>query len=159
MDTFFSAYHIFHPLKWDNVMIKIIDTGGVSANHDGTFNTLRPRQKCRHYADIFIWIFGMKMYSFLLKFHWHLFQRVQLIKFQHWFRWWLGADQATSHYPKQWSLVYWRIYASPGLNELIVMLSINGYDGKSDIYVNLKAIHISCIHLGCRLISNQLLIV
>ena len=27
-----------------------------------------------------------------------LFQRVQLTIFQHWFRWWLGTDQATSYY-------------------------------------------------------------
>ena len=38
--------------------------------------------------------------------------------FQHWFREWLGAVQATSHYLNQWWLVYWRIYASLGLNEL-----------------------------------------
>ena len=38
--------------------------------------------------------------------------------FQHWFRKWLGAVQATSHYLNQWWLVYRRIYASLGLNEL-----------------------------------------
>ena len=45
----------------------------------------------------------------------------QLIKStisQLWFRWWLGADQATSHYLDQWWLDYRRIYASLGLNEL-----------------------------------------
>ena len=60
----------------------------------------------------------MKMFEFRLKFHWSLFLRVQLTIFQHWFRWWLGAVQATSHYLNQWWLVYWRIYASLGLNEL-----------------------------------------
>ena len=60
-----------------------------------------------------------KMYKFRLKFHWSLFPRVQLTISQHWFRWWLGADQATSHYLNQWWLIYWRIYASLGLNELI----------------------------------------
>ena len=34
---------------------------------------------------------------------------------EHWFRWWFGADQATSNYLNQWWLSYWRIYASPGL--------------------------------------------
>ena len=58
----------------------------------------------------------MKMYEFRLRFHWSLFLRVQLTIFQHWFRKWLGADQATSHYLKQWWLVYRRIYASLGLN-------------------------------------------
>ena len=60
----------------------------------------------------------MKMCEFWLKFHWSLFLRVQLTIFQHWFRWWLGADQATSHYLNQWWLVYRRIYASLGPNEL-----------------------------------------
>ena len=67
------------------------------------------------FANAFSW---MKMFKFLLKFHWSLFLRAQLTIFQHWFRWWLGADQATSHYLNQWWLNYWRIYASLGLNEL-----------------------------------------
>ena len=40
--------------------------------------------------------FKMKMDEFRLKFHWSLFLGVQLTIFQHWFRWWHGADQATS---------------------------------------------------------------
>ena len=60
----------------------------------------------------------MKMNEFRIGFHWSLFLRFELTIFQHWFRWWLGADQATSHYLNQWWLVYWRIYASLGLNEL-----------------------------------------
>ena len=38
--------------------------------------------------------------------------------------WSQPARQATSHYPNQWQLVYWRIYASLGLNELTVELDI-----------------------------------
>ena len=60
----------------------------------------------------------MKMFEFRLKFHWSLFLRVQLTIFRHWFRWWLGAVQATSHYLNQWWLDYRRIYASFSLNEL-----------------------------------------
>ena len=60
----------------------------------------------------------MKMLEFPIKFHWSFFIRVQLTISQHWFRWWLGADQATSHYLNQWWLDYRRIYASLGLNEL-----------------------------------------
>ena len=45
--------------------------------------------------------------------------RVQMTIFHYWFRSWLGADQATSHYLNQWRLVHWRIYASLGLNGLI----------------------------------------
>ena len=65
-------------------------------------------------SNAFSW---MKMLEFRLKFHWSLFLRVQLTIVHHWFRCWLGADQATSHYLNQWWLDYWRIYASLGLNE------------------------------------------
>ena len=67
------------------------------------------------FSSAFSW---MKMFEFGLKFHWSLFLRVQLTIFQHWFWLWLGADQATSHNLNQWWLFYWRIYVSPGLNEL-----------------------------------------
>ena len=63
----------------------------------------------------FLW---MKSFVFWLKFHWRLFLRVQLTIYQHWFRKWLDTDQATSHYLSQWWWIYWRIYASLGLNEL-----------------------------------------
>ena len=51
----------------------------------------------------------MEMYEVRLKFHLALFLGLWLILFQHWFRLWLGADQATSHYLNQWWLVYWCI--------------------------------------------------
>ena len=58
----------------------------------------------------------MKMYKFRLRFHWSLFPRVQLIICQHW----LGAVQATLSEPLSETLsVYWHIYMSLGLNELI----------------------------------------
>ena len=63
----------------------------------------------------FSWV---RMYEFQLKFHWSLFLGAQLTIFYHWFIQWLGADHATSSYLNQWWWVYWRIYASPGLNEL-----------------------------------------
>ena len=66
-------------------------------------------------SNAFSW---MKMLEFRLRVHWSLFLRVQLTIFLHWFRKWLGAGQATKHYLNQWWLVYWRIYASLGLNEL-----------------------------------------
>ena len=44
---------------------------------------------------------------------------VKLTTFQHWFRKWLGVDQATSHYLKQWWIIY--IYESFGLSELICL--------------------------------------
>ena len=44
----------------------------------------------------------MKIVVFCLKFHWNIFTRVQLTIIHHWFRWWLDAKQATSHYQNQW---------------------------------------------------------
>ena len=61
---------------------------------------------------------SMKIVVFWLNFHWNMFPRIKLTIIQHWFRYWLGADQATSHYLNQWWLFYRRIYASLGLNEL-----------------------------------------
>ena len=58
------------------------------------------------------------MNKFRLGVHWKLFTRVQLTIFQHWFRQWLAAGQATIHYLNQWWLVYWRKCASFGLHEL-----------------------------------------
>ena len=67
------------------------------------------------FSNAFSW---MKMCEFCLRFDWNLFLRVQLTIFHHWLRQWLGADQTTSRYLNQWWLVYWRICASLGLNEL-----------------------------------------
>ena len=44
----------------------------------------------------------MKWVVFWIKFHWCSFPRAQLTICQCWFRNWLFADQATSHYLKQW---------------------------------------------------------
>ena len=52
----------------------------------------------RHLSNVYSW---MKIYRFWLKFHWTLFPMVQLTIFQHWFRWRIGAYQATSHYLNQ----------------------------------------------------------
>ena len=41
------------------------------------------------------------MFKFRLRIHWNLFPRVQLTILQHWFRLWLGAGKATSHYLNQ----------------------------------------------------------
>ena len=62
---------------------------------------------------------SMKVFDFGLKFQLILFLRVQLTIFHHWIRQWLGVVQATSHYLKQWWLVYRCMYASLGLNMLI----------------------------------------
>ena len=74
------------------------------------------------FSNTFSW---MKTCKFWLRFHWSLFPKVQIAILNRWFRWWLGAGQATSHYLSQWWLDYRRIYASLGLNELT--------DGTTDI--------------------------
>ena len=68
-------------------------------------------------SNAFSW---MKMLEFRFKFHWSLFIRVQFTTVQHWFRYSLGAGQATSHYLNQWLSDYRRIYVSLGLTELIL---------------------------------------
>ena len=46
----------------------------------------------------------MKMFGIRFRFHWIWVTRVQLTILQHWFIWWLGVGQATSHYLNQrWS--------------------------------------------------------
>ena len=72
----------------------------------------------RTFSNAFSW---MNMYELRFRFLWSLFPRVQLTISKHWFRWWLDADQATSHYLNQSWLFYWRIYASLGLNELTLV--------------------------------------
>ena len=44
----------------------------------------------------------MKTFEFQIKFHWHVFLRVWLMINHHWFRWWVFAEQGTSHYLNQW---------------------------------------------------------
>ena len=53
------------------------------------------------HSNAFCW---KRMSEFRVTFHWSLFPMVQLAIFQYWFRWWLGTDQATSHYLNKWWL-------------------------------------------------------
>ena len=59
---------------------------------------------------LFKCIFLNEIYWFRLKCHWSLFPSVQLTIFRHW--------SAPSHYLNQWCLLYWRLFALFGLNEL-----------------------------------------
>ena len=84
------------------------------------FNTLRPKQNCRHFADdIFNTFSWIQMHTFWLIFYWNLFP---------WSDWQyssVGLDnglaparrQALSE-PMMVRLVYWLIYAQFGPNEL-----------------------------------------
>ena len=77
---------------------------------------------------------------FQMRFHWSLFIRVQLTIFRHWFRWWLGTKQVTSHYLNQWwpSLLMHTCITQPQW----VNISVPFYLQINDIY------HISAQHYG-----------
>ena len=66
-------------------------------------NSSSPGQTARHFADDIFKCFFLNENVYIsiyisLKF----VPDVKLIIFQYWFRLWLGADQATSHYLSQW---------------------------------------------------------
>ena len=63
-----------------------------------------------HFLEWKLWISLKISPKFFLRFQYTILQSL--------FRWWLGTDQSTSHYLNQWWTVYWRIYASHGLNDL-----------------------------------------
>ena len=83
-------------------------------------NTLRPRQNGRHFAyDTLKCIFLKENVKISIKISLKLVPRSPIDNIPALFQIkWLDADQATSHYLKQWWLGYRRIYASLGLNEL-----------------------------------------
>ena len=100
------------------------------------------------FSNAFSWV---KIYEFRLRFHLSLFPRVHLTICQHWFWYWFGADQATSHYLNQWWLVYWRIYASLCINELldnagVLLYFTSEYLGDS-VGLRLDWISLSCQEL------------
>ena len=88
------------------------------------FNTLRPRQNGRHFADdTFKRIFLNENITISIKISLKYVPKgpinndsalVQIV-----------AWPAPSHYLNQWWLVYWRMYASLGLNELRAQLTFN----------------------------------
>ena len=43
------------------------------------------------FINAFSWI---KRYEFRIRFDWNLFPKDQLSTFEHWFRWWIGAEHA-----------------------------------------------------------------
>ena len=88
------------------------------------------------------------IYEFRLKVHWNLFKRVKLTIFQHWFREWLGADQATCHYLNQWCLLTHKCVTRPQWETLIY------YICKTTITFS---IHISFIIYGLFYFHNQII--
>ena len=79
---------------------------------DGLVNTLRPTQNDRHFADdTFNRLSVNENVRISIKFSLKFVPKGQINNIP-------AIFQATSHYLNQWWLVYWRIYASLGLNEL-----------------------------------------
>ena len=114
----------YWPLRHITKSVAFSDTGWCNGLFSQCYNTELTHWGRDKMAAIFQTTFSnafswMKMYEFRLRFHWSLFLRFQLTISQHWFRSWLGAVQATSHYLKQWWLFCRRICASLGLNQLM----------------------------------------
>ena len=85
------------------------------------------------FSNAFSWL---KMHRFRLIIHCNLFLRVQLTLFQYWFRWWIGAVQATSYCLNQLWQVYWCIYESFGPNELKEKETQHSFAELLNIYIS-----------------------
>ena len=78
-------------------------------------NSFPPRQDGRHFGRSHFKCIFLNVIELRFKFHWNLFQWVQLTKCQHWFRKWFGAEQATSHYLNQcWPISLMHIWGTRG---------------------------------------------
>ena len=94
-------------------------------------------------ANAFTW---MKMYELRLKISPKFVPMAPLTVFQHWFRNWLGANQATSHYLNQWLLVYRHIHASLGLNELIRLNHCRNFKMEINVHsINFRIVGTLCV--------------
>ena len=86
-------------------------------------NTLRPRKNGRHFPDdIFKCIFFNENVWISIKSSLKFDPKVLVNNIPALVLTMVGAVQATSHYLNQCWLVYWRIYASLGLNEFNITL-------------------------------------
>ena len=120
---------ITHPCSHFNCFMSCISVLGV-AYPISDINTLRLRQHgCLFtnnmaafsqttFLNKFSWM--NEMYELYSRFQLNLFLRFTSTIFQLWFRYWLVAWLAPSHYLNQCCVVYWCIYASLGHSELIV---------------------------------------
>ena len=110
-------------------------------------------QICRRcFQMFFLWI---KNFVFWLKFHRSMFRRVQLTKSQHWFRYWLGPEQTTSHCLNQcWPRLITHIYAALGRDELTQICSSFSLLRKFLILQNLLLCSVNHSHIW--LMSLQL---
>ena len=111
-----NTYWVIHTLLPASSLRTCWELVSVSMMLDDN-NTLRSRQKCRHYPDEFfkcifvnetIWISITISLKFVPKDPINNVPALVQI--------WLGAGPATSHYLNQLWPIYWRIHASLGLN-------------------------------------------
>ena len=87
------------------------------------FNVLRLEQNGKHFGDIFFECIFLEFFFFSFDSNFTgLFPTAQLTVDKHWFRYWLGTEQVTSHYlNQQWSSSLSDLLAIlAGLNELIL---------------------------------------
>ena len=97
-------------------------------------NILRPRQNGRYFADdIFRCIFLNENACISLKISLKFVPKVRINNIPALAQIMAWRRQATSHYLSQWWLVYWRIYASLGLNELIRQQAISCTSDNQDL--------------------------
>ena len=96
----FDDIHVYfrvYQMMYGNISKEWMDVYSLALTHWGRDKT--DAILLTTFSNVLSW---MKALKFLLKFHWSLFPRVQLTIFQHWFRKWIGAVQATSYYLNQW---------------------------------------------------------
>ena len=125
---------------------------------------------CRQLLNTFSW---MKI-LFWLKIHWNLFKRFQLRINQHWFREWLGAEQAINHYLNQWwfsllthicvprpqwlkVIINWSCYMPPSHKYMNTIEVIWEYMSVIAIFmatINMKIIHVNVVVLNYPQVSN-----
>ena len=102
------------------------------------FNTLRPRQNGRHFADnIFKCIFLDENVWISLKISLKFVPKGPINNIPALLQIMVGAVQATSHYLNQWWLLYRRINASLGLNEIMKPCSARRFRKISSAILNI----------------------
>ena len=130
-----SPYYLVPSHHWYNSIL-LYDYWLIECRAD-KFKISRPRQMAaihkRHFQMYFL---EWKICELQTKFYWNLSLRFHLALWQHWIRWWLGAEQAPSHYLTNDDPVHWRLYVSPNLNELNQCANFGAPNGQSVIGIH-----------------------
>ena len=103
-------------------------------------NALGPIRNDHHVAgDTFKWILLIENIRILFKSSWILNPTVHCKIFQHWFRKWLGAEQATNRYLKQWWL------------SVLSHICVNRPRCVNELFVRINEVHHHAIHQSDKL--------